>query len=226
MRRAALLLCLAGGCAERDNPFDPVNLPRRPAPDEPVAIKVPVPRPHVKVVNLDSTGPNRHNPNFDASFSTALSKSGAGDTIYVPGGVYGLSGAISIINKGSRNAPLVVLAYGGRPHFRLVPPINPSDHLYQLNCLYIEKSHLKMVGFSFSGAQEFAILVGGSVSDEGSLDLDSIQIDSSFQGLNVRNLRGSVRVRNLWITRWAQNEVPVNFQGIARDSLDTASIFW
>ncbi|QQS03115.1 MAG: hypothetical protein IPK50_12430 [Fibrobacterota bacterium] len=211
---------------ERDNPFDPVNVPARPVVEPKPVVWIPDTNDHVKVVLPDSLPLGSRNPKFIGTLGSALSARKPGDTIWVYGGGNGreylLSGTLKIIGLGSLEKPLVILTFGGRVKFRLDPSQSKS---YQQYCLLVENSHLRMVGFDFDGGVEYGIKVGAGLLTDGSIDLDSVNIDHSGLGIEVSNLRGPVRIRNMVIRNYRQNiAVPINFIG---DSLlDTSNIYW
>ncbi|MBK8801772.1 MAG: hypothetical protein IPN71_06895 [Fibrobacteres bacterium] len=181
---------------------------------------IPKPREHVFVLLPDSAGIGSP---YLGNFAAALTKLQPGDTLFVygGGGDYLISGAISILRKGALSKPIVILSFGGKARFRMD---QARDSIYQQYCLQIENSHVRIVGFTFIGGRQSAIKVGAGLLADGSIDLDSVDLDNPGRGIEITNLRGPVRVHNLVIRNAVQNEIPVRFVG--NISLDTSNVFW
>lgn len=225
MRKGLFLFTLAwlAGCAERDNPFDPVNLPERtivPTPPPPPIAWIPTPSEHVRVLFKDSA---RIGSPYFGNFAAAMSKLQPGDTLFVYGGSgeYSLSGTIQITNKGTLSQPIVILPFGGRVWFRMDPVGAVSEQQY---CLQIQNSHLRMVGFTFVGGRQFAIKAGAGLLSDGSIDLDSVDLENPGGGMEITNLRGPVRIKNMTIRNAYQNAIPLRLIGVA--NLDTSKVYW
>lgn len=224
MRKVALLLALAwlGGCAERDNPFDPVNLLPQPRPESKPYLWIPKPQGHVKVLLPDSSGRGGGVPYF-GNLTSALSTMVPDDTLYVygGGGEYLISGEIRITNKGSVGHPIVLIPFGGRVQFKMQPAYSDGHQLY---CLRIENSHIKIRGFTFVGGEEFGIKAGEGLLADGSIDLDSVNLEHPGGGIEITNLRGPIRIHNMTIRGANQNAFPVRL--IGNLGMDTGNIFW
>jgi len=229
VRRGAILFALAwiAGCAERDNPFDPLNLSSRPDSGTKVDILVPKLRDHVKVLMEDSAKKYQGMPNppYAGNLMSALSTMVPGDTLYIygGGGEYTLSGQITIAKKGALGHPIVIRSFGGQVVLRSNPP--PDKERYQKFCLEILESHVKIVGLTCIGGKEYGLKAGNEdLPTDGSLELDSVRLENPTNGIAVTNLRGPVVIRNLVIQGAAQNVIPVKL--VENLSLDTSNIFW
>lgn len=161
----ALPLLAIGGCAERDNPFDPVNRVGVVDPPPPVAPE-PRPGPTSLVVDPDSVC---RTCDFYGTLGSALAQAQPGDTIWIQGGrTYTVQDLLNIAKGGSFLKPLVIRAYGGEARF--VPARDGIQNLLRVSQPYIE-----LRGLAFVGAAGDGVLVN-NVS--GPVRLDSVRIDS------------------------------------------------
>lgn len=160
---AILPLLALGGCAERDNPFDPAN--RQGGPIDPPAIPEPKPTATALVVDPDSAC--RGCP-FYGNVDAALANSHAGDTVWVQGGRTYEVDLLNLSKGGTFARPFLFRSFGGEARFV------PSRRGVQ-NLLRISQPHVVIKGLAFVGADGDGVIVNNVV---GPVTLDSSRIDS------------------------------------------------
>jgi hypothetical protein len=208
----ALLLV---GCAERDNPYDPVNRPlERQAVD---TNWVPKPHDSVKVVLRDSatrSGQNGYTGNIQEAFTTVHS----GDTLWIQGGnryypIY--EKPLTLSNGGSERFPLVVRSFGGTAIFRLLP----VDGKEGSSCLLITQPYVKLIGIAFVNCQTAIFAQGRG----GPIILDSVFIEKSKIALDFKLWAGTVKLHHVQLTGTVEDPP---FYLPKADSLDTLDFSW
>ena len=210
---AALLLV---GCAQRDNPYDPVNNPLERQPLDTTW----VPKPHnsVKVVLRDSvtrSGQNGYTGNIQEAFAYARS----GDTIWIQGGsrYYPIYATLTIRDGGSERFPLVVHSFGGQVLVRLLPLPDGGD--LPTTCLQITQPYVKLVGVTFINC-ETAIFAQGR---GGPIILDSVQLEKSRIALDFKLWAGRLQLHHVSLTGTVDDPP---FYLPKADSLDTLDFSW
>lgn len=189
MRRLVLgLLVGLFGCAERDNPWDPVN--RSAVPDSPVRPLLPTPGATSKVVLPDSASRDPSNPYF-ANLQTAMSAVEPGDTVWIQGGrSYLLSTGLQMVLGGSANRWVVVRSFAGEARIVDGRPGTISSLLTLTGPGYVELKGLAFVLCSGAGFRANGL--------QGPLRIDSCRFDSNATyGLETRGLRDALQLRHL-----------------------------
>lgn len=187
MRRLVLgsLIALAG-CAERDNPWDPVNRSSL----LPSVLVLPVPGPGVKVVLPDSASRDPDNPYF-ANVQSALVLVEAGDTVWIQGGrSYALTSELRMVLGGTKFRPVVIRSFGGEARF-VDSGKGAISSLMTLN----GPGYVEMKGLAFVRCTGAGFRANGL---QGPLRIDSCRFDSNgTYGLETRGLRDALVLRNL-----------------------------
>jgi len=207
MRRLCLgILTVFCGCAERDNPWDPVN---RMA--ESGATQLPVPGPGVKVVLPDSASRDPANPYF-ANIQSALRSVEAGDTLWIQGGkTYSLGTGLELVLGGAAYHWVVVRSFGGEVRLVEARPGTISSLLTVTGPGYVELRGLAFVQGSGAGFRANGL--------QGPLRLDSCRFDSNgTYGLETRGLRNSLVLRSLRM-KGNVNSPPMSVETVV-DSVD------
>lgn len=168
-RRTLLVLPLLaiGGCAERDNPYDPSNGFVGPA--RPIIDTVePEPRPSKtsRVVDPDSVC---RTCDFYGTLETALAESQPGDTVWIQGGrTYQVQDLLNISKGGTFLRPFVIRSYGGEARF--IPARSGIQNLLRVSQPYVD-----IQGIAIVGAEGDGVLINNVV---GPVRIDSSRIDS------------------------------------------------
>lgn len=165
---AILPLLAFGGCAERDNPYDPENgflarIPQDTSTDTP-----PEPRPSksARIVDPDSVC---RTCDFYATLETALSEAQSGDTVWIQGGrTYMVQDLLNISKGGTLLRPFVIRSFGGEARF--IPARAGVQNLLRVGQAYV---HIR--GIAFVGAEGDGVLVNNVT---GPVRIDSSRIDS------------------------------------------------
>ncbi|MEN9353087.1 MAG: hypothetical protein RL318_412 [Fibrobacterota bacterium] len=181
---ALVVLC---GCAERDNPWDPVN---RQGQEEIPQAKLPVPGLTSKVVLPDSSNRDPDNPYF-ANIQSALRAVEPGDTVWIQGGRdYPLTNGLEMVQGGSAYRWVVLRSFQGEARLVDARPGTISALLTLTGPGYVQIQGLafvlcKSAGFRANGLQ-------------GPLRIDSCRFDSNgTYGLEMRGLRREIVLRTL-----------------------------
>lgn len=209
---AALLLV---GCAERDNPFDPVNRPLvRQVSD---TSWVPVPRLFSRVLLPESANRVSSGYTYYANPHTALSEMVAGDTLWIPGGdrYFAIDRSMTLRARGSERFPVVVRSYGGQATFRLVPRSNAPVSF----CLEITQPYVRIEGVTFINCETSIF----AADLDGPLTLDSVKFVNSLIALDLQRVTGRVKLHHVEMTGTVQDP-PFLFTKL--DSLDTVAFSW
>jgi hypothetical protein len=178
-------LIVLGGCAERDNPWDPAN---RMASGETLPA-LPLPGPASKVVLPDSSNRDPDNPYF-ANIQSALRAVEPGDTVWIQGGDYLLTNGLEMVQGGSAFRWVVVRNFGGEVRLVDARPGTISSLLTVTGPGYVQIQGLafvlcKTAGFRANGLQ-------------GPLRIDSCRFDSNgTYGIEMQGMRSDVVLRNL-----------------------------
>jgi len=207
MRRLCLgILTVVCGCAERDNPWDPVN---RAA--EGASSRQPVPGPGSKVVLPDSASRDPANPYF-ANIQSALRAVEAGDTLWIQGGkTYSLGTGLELVLGGTAYHWVVVRSFGGEVRLVEARPGTVSSLLTVTGPGYVELRGMAFVLGSGAGFRANGL--------QGPLRLDSCRFDSNgTYGLETRGLRSSLVLRNLRM-KGNVNSPPMSVETVV-DSVD------
>jgi hypothetical protein len=204
-----LVLCF-WACAERDNPYDPVNRAARPMD---TGAKPPVPSASIRVVLPDSSG--SRGSAYYGNIQAALADLNPGDTLWVQGNrTYPISGLLRVSHGGARLLPVVIRSYGGIARILARSAV--------ANCLLIDTGGgaVHISGFAFVGATGPAILANGVAGD---IWIDSCRIDTSLTAIEMRDITGTVHIHDVTMT--ADSLVPpVSFTGVS--VLDTLRLRW
>jgi len=171
LRRFLFILpfLVMGGCADRDNPFDPVN--RQPGPRQtPDTAKVLVPEPRPgptsRVVDPDSVC---RTCDFYGTLGSALAESQPGDTVWIQGGrTYAVQDLLNVSKGGTFFKPFVIRSFGGEARF--IPARDGIQNLLRVSQPYVE-----IRGLAFVGAAGDGVLINNAM---GRVTLDSMRIDS------------------------------------------------
>lgn len=192
-------------CAQRDNPYDPLNATRNS--DTAVA---PTPSSSIRVVLPDSAG---RTSSYYGNIQSALADLNPGDTLWVQGArTYAISGLLRISHGGARLLPVVIKSFGGEA--RILARSSVS------NCLRIDQGWVRISGFAFVGSVGPGILASGVAGD---VAIDSCRIDTCGSGLDLRNIYGALKLHDLGMV--GDTLVPpVVFQNDT--GLDTARLRW
>jgi len=160
-----LPLLAIGGCAERDNPYDPSN---GFAPPNPPVIAVPEPKPTETALVVDPDSVCR-TCDFYSTLETALTESQPGDTIWIQGGrTYLVQDLLNVSKGGSFLRPFVIRSFGGEARFM------PARDGVQ-NLLRVSQPYVEIRGIAIVGAQGDGVLVNNVA---GPVRIDSSRIDS------------------------------------------------
>ncbi|MCB9496861.1 MAG: hypothetical protein H6686_08270 [Fibrobacteria bacterium] len=156
-----------GACAERDNPFDPINLGLVPAPSDTPPRVAPEPRPSATSLVVDPDSACRDCLQY-GNVGAALADAHPGDTIWIQGGRTYPVDLLNVSRGGTFLARLVIQAFGGEARF--IPSKAGVQNLLRLDQPYVEFRNL-----AFVGAEGDGILVNNV---EGPVVFDSVRIDS------------------------------------------------
>jgi len=176
---ALLPLLSLGGCAERDNPFDPINRQTVPTPPQ-----APEPRPTTTALVVDPDSACRGCP-FYGNVDAALANSHVGDTIWVQGGRTYAVDLMNLSKGGTFGSPFHFLSFGGQARFV------PSRKGIQ-NLLRISQPYVVIRGMAFVGADGDGVIVNNL---SGPVTLDSSRIDSCGESGTGAGLRAGSGVR-------------------------------
>ena len=209
---AALLLV---GCAERDNPFDPVN---RPLVRQPVdTVRYPVPGLFNRVLLPESLDRLCTGDCYYANPHTALSDMSSGDTLWIPGGnrYFAIDRSLTLRVGGTARNPVVIRSFGGQATIRLVP-LNGNAATF---CLEITQPFVRIEGITFINCETsiFAADIAGPLS------LDSVKFVNSLIALDLQRIRGRAKLHHVEMTGTVQYP-PFLFTKL--DSLDTLDFSW
>lgn len=210
---AALLLV---GCAERDNPFDPVN---RPLVRQPVDTSwAPVPRDRNLVLLPESSSRlDKERYSYYSNIQSALSYTYEGDTLWIRGGrEYPISGKLRFSNGGSAGKPIVIRSYGGTATF-YNPPDKYGQHITQ--CMEIQGSFVQIVGLRFLNCETGIF----AQSLQGPLTLDSVGVENTTIALDLQKIKGRLKLHHI---RLLENTEEPPFLLGGSDSLDTLDVSW
>ena len=212
MRRVALAfsIVLLWACAQRDNPFDPSNSSGNRVID--TGYKPPQPSGQIRVVLPDSAG---RSSDYYGNIQAALADLNPGDTLYVQGGhgrTYAISGLLRISHGGVRLLPVVIRSFGGEARILARSSVP--------NCLRIDQGWVHLSGFAFVGSQGPAIIASGVTGD---VQIDSCRADSSGAGMDLRDMYGRLRLRDISMTGDTLNP-PFTF--LNDTGLDTSRLSW
>jgi hypothetical protein len=177
---AILPLLALGGCAERDNPFDPAN--RQSVGPTPVV--VPEPRPTTTALVVDPDSACRGCP-FYGNIDAALANSHAGDTVWIQGGRTYEVDLMNLSKGGTFARPFLFRSFGGEARFV------PSRKGIQ-NLLRISQPYVVIRGLAFVGADGDGVIVNNVV---GPVTIDSSRIDSCGESGMGAALRAGNGVR-------------------------------
>jgi len=212
MKRWGVLLMLCfWACAQRDNPNDPANRENGRIVD--TGPKPPVPSEVVRVVLKDSSG--FRGSAYYGTIGAALPDLNPGDTLWVQGNkTYAISELLRVSHGGARLLPVVIRSFGGVARILARGAVT--------NCLFIDTGgvDVHISGFAFVGATGPAILANGGT---GNIWIDSCRIDTSYTAIEMRNLAGSVHIRDVTMTADLLDP-PVSLLNIG--FLDTARLRW
>lgn len=208
----ALLLV---GCAERDNPYDPVNNPLvRQVVD---TIRRPVPGLFNRVLLPESLDRTCTGYCYYANIHTALAEMESGDTLWIPGGdrYFTIDRSLTLRAGGSERNPVVIRSYGGKATIRLVP----KEGIPATFCLEITQPFVRIEGITFINCETsiFAADINGP------LVLDSVQFVKSEIALDLQRIKGRTKLHHVLMTGTVQNP-PFLFTKL--DSLDTFDFDW
>lgn len=203
---------LLAGCAQRDNPFDPVNLPlQRQGTD---TAFVPIPHLFNLVLLPESSG--RNSPYY-GNIQSALTDVRAGDTLWIRGGekYYSTFGTLNLKYGGSDLLPVVIRSFGGQALIR-------ADTIHgekSSSCLWIQQPFVKVVGLTFMncGTGIFAS------SLDGPLTLDSVRIEFTEIALDFQRVSGVLKLHHVQLNSNVADP-PFLFSRI--DILDTLDFSW
>lgn len=180
----ALPLLALGGCAERDNPYDPANgfLHVAPAP-EPLE-----PRPSSTSLIVDPDSVCR-TCDFYGTLETALAEAQPGDTVWIQGGrTYAVQDLLNVSKGGTLYQPFVIRSFGGEARF--VPARRGIQNL-----LRVSQPYVAITGLAIVHAEGDGVLVNNVA---GWVRIDSSRIDScgvSGEGVALRAGPAGVRLR-------------------------------
>lgn len=164
---ALLPLLAIGGCAERDNPYDPINGFSGTNPPNGDSV-VPEPKPSETAIVVDPDSVCR-TCDFYATLETALAESQPSDTVWIQGGrTYAVQDLLNISKGGTFLRPFVVRSFGGEARF--IPARDGIQNLLRISQPYVE-----IRGIAIVGAQGDGVLVNNVV---GPVRIDSSRIDS------------------------------------------------
>ncbi len=211
MRYKGILLGVAfllGGCAERDNPFDPAN--RTIVYPNPDTTWVPIPSLHNKVFLPDSVR-GRDSP-YIGNLQTAFAELREGDTLWIQGGdkIHDLGGRLTVRFGGSALMPSVVRTFGGRANLRGLTKKGLPPEV----CMDFGGSYVTIVGLTFMNCQT-AIQAWGVT---GPLTLDSIEIQNCNKAFDSLEVKGRVKLHHITMTN-ITDSIPFSFKAV--DTLDT-----
>ena len=207
MRRLVLglWLCLCG-CAQRDNPWDPVNVSGATSNTDTTKPQAttPVPGATSKVVLHDSASRDPSNPYF-ANLASAIASLDPGDTLWIQGNrSYVLSDGLQMAFGGSAYNWIVIRSFGGTARLVDGRTGTISSLLTLTGSGYVELRGLAFVrslgaGFRANGLQ-------------GPLKIDSCRFDSNgTYGIETRGLRDTLFLRDL-LLRANRNRPPISVE--------------
>ncbi|MEK7391315.1 MAG: hypothetical protein AAB214_02010 [Fibrobacterota bacterium] len=211
MRYKGFLLGVAfllGGCAERDNPFDPAN--RTIVYPNLDTSWVPVPSLHSKVFLPDSV--KDRDPKFIGNLQRAFAEFREGDTLWIQGGdkIHDIAGVLNVRFGGSALMPSVIRTFGGRVKLRgLTSQGLPPDV-----CMTFGGTYVTVVGLTFMNCQT-AIQ---ALSRTGPLTFDSIEIQNCNKAFYLSDVNGRVKLHHITMTNIVDS-LPFVFNKV--DTLDT-----
>ncbi len=207
MRRWLLGACLAlGACAQRDNPWDPVNMAAAS-----VSVKPPQPSATSKVVLPDSASRDPDNPYY-ANLASAIAGLEAGDTLWIQGNRdYVLTEGLQMSFGGSRYSWIVIRSFGGAAHL-----VDGSSGAVSALLTLTGSGWVELRGLGFSRSHGAGFRANGL---QGPLRLDSCVFDSNATyGIETRSIQDSTHLRSLRFR--ANGTEPPLFINTAFDSVD------